>query len=59
MKEGPTGLVFTTTKAHIHRENETRVRSVTSDDSRQQTAQVFRALADEDVAPQLKEWTDL
>jgi hypothetical protein len=47
-KPGPTGLIFTTTKAHIHRENETRVLSVTSDDSRAQTARVFQALASDD-----------
>jgi hypothetical protein len=45
VKEGPTGLIFTTTKARVHRENETRVLSVTSDDSKQQTARVFEAIA--------------
>ena len=31
VKEGPTGLIFTTTKYRIHGENETRVLSVTSE----------------------------
>jgi hypothetical protein len=59
VKEGPTGLVFTTTKAQVHRENETRVLSVTSDDSRAQTARVFRALADENNGAQVQPWLDL
>jgi hypothetical protein len=63
-KEGPTGLIFTTTKARIHRENETRVLSLASDDSPRQTKRVLLALAQEavpvDFAPwhQLQEWLE-
>ena len=44
-KEGPTGLIFTTTKARVHNENESRILSLTSDDSREQTRNVLEALA--------------
>ena len=59
-KEGPTGLIFTTTKARVHGENETRVLSVTSDDSRAQTGRVLHALAADDGGePDLTEWREL
>jgi hypothetical protein len=45
VKEGPTGLIVTTTKVHLHHENETRLVSITVTDSPQQTAAVLRALA--------------
>ena len=51
-KEGPTGLVFTTTRARIHGENETRVLSVTVDDTKDQTARVFRAWRPTTAPPQ-------
>jgi hypothetical protein len=44
-KEGPTGLIVTTTKAQLHPENETRLLSLTTNDSREQTKNIFRALA--------------
>jgi hypothetical protein len=47
VKEGPTNLIFTTTKTRVHAENETRVLSLTTDDSREQTARVLLELADE------------
>lgn len=57
VKEGPTGLIFTTTRDRIHDENETRVLSLTSDDSREQTKRVFRGLANAtDTGPDLGEW---
>jgi hypothetical protein len=60
VKEGPTGLIFTTTRARIHGENETRVLSVTSDDSRAQTARVFQALAATNGAgADLRPWREL
>ena len=59
VKQGPTGLIFTTTKAHIHRENETRVLSVTSDDSRAQTARVLIALAADAAPADRSEWIEL
>lgn len=57
-KEGPTNLVVTTTKTHLHAENETRLLSLNTDDSRAQTARVLRSLgADESSgAADLTEW---
>lgn len=60
VKEGPTNLIFTTTKTRVHAENETRILSLATDDSREQTARVLSELADEsnggrDLAP----WHDL
>lgn len=64
-KEGPTGLIFTTTKAQIHRDNETRVISATSDDSTEQTARILVSMAagisesvDLTVWLQLQEWLE-
>jgi hypothetical protein len=60
IKEGPTNLVVTTTKAEIHAENETRALSITTDDSRDQTARVLAALADEtEHGVDLDEWIQL
>jgi hypothetical protein len=59
-KEGPTGLIFTTTRPHIHAENETRVLSVTVDDSPAQTKRVLEGIADEtERHVDLKQWTSL
>jgi hypothetical protein len=44
-REGPTGLIVTTTSLRLHPENETRMLSLTVSDTRDQTAAVFRALA--------------
>jgi len=57
-KEGPTGLLLTTTADSIHPENETRCLSVTVTDTPEQTRAVFRALAGEDErhAPEPLEW---
>ena len=44
-REGPTGAIITTTKVALHPENETRLISVTVDDSSDQTAAVMRAAA--------------
>ena len=46
-REGPTGLIMTTTSLRLHPENETRMLSLTITDTRDQTAAVFRALAQE------------
>jgi len=46
-REGPTGLIVTTTQLHLHPENETRLLSVTVNDSREQTKAILKALADE------------
>jgi energy-coupling factor transporter ATP-binding protein EcfA2 len=47
VKEGPTNLVLTTTQVYLHGENETRMLSITTNDSREQTSRVLAALADE------------
>jgi MarR family len=44
-REGPTGLIVTTTSVRLHPENETRMLSLNVSDTREQTAAVFRALA--------------
>lgn len=59
-KKGPTNLVFTTTKTRVHAENETRILSLATDDSREQTARVLLELADEsDGGRDLEQWRDL
>lgn len=44
-REGPTGLLVTTTKTGLHPENETRLLSLTVTDTQEQTKAVLRALA--------------
>jgi Domain of unknown function (DUF3854) len=44
-REGPTGLIVTTTAVSLHAENETRLISIPVDDSAEQTARVMRAIA--------------
>jgi hypothetical protein len=46
-RDGPTGLIVTTTNLRLHPENETRMLSLTITESQDQTAAVFRALAQE------------
>lgn len=61
-REGPTGLLVTTTKASLHPENETRLLSLTVTDTPDQTRHVFRAIADEsdrDNETELEEWRAL
>ncbi len=57
-REGPTGLLVTTTAVKLHPENETRLISLTVTDTHQQTRDVMAALANEaDVeAPDLVSW---
>jgi MarR family len=45
-REGPTGLLVTTTALRLHPENETRMLSLTVTDTMEQTAHVLQALAD-------------
>ncbi|SPM43341.1 Mycobacterium numidiamassiliense ORFan [Mycobacterium numidiamassiliense] len=60
VKQGPTNLIFTTTKTHVHAENETRILSLATDDSREQTKRVLRELADESNGARDPEpWRDL
>src|SRR5215211_6024731 len=47
-REGPTGLIVTTTRDGLHPENETRLISLTLADGQDQTKAILAALADED-----------
>jgi hypothetical protein len=47
-REGPTGLIVTTTAVRLHPENETRLLSVTITDTPEQTRAVLFALAEEE-----------
>ena len=47
-REGPTGLIVTTTKVRLHPENETRLLSMTVKDTAEQTRAVLRSIAQED-----------
>jgi hypothetical protein len=44
-KEGPTGLITTTTSIHLHPENETRMLSITLLDTQDQTRRIIESLA--------------
>jgi len=46
-KEGPTGLIVTTTKVKLHPENETRLFSILVKDTQEQTKAVLIALAED------------
>ena len=61
-REGPTGLLITTTAIRLHPENETRILSVTTDDTSAQTARVLAATAlggESDDAPDMVQWQSL
>lgn len=58
-REGPTGLIVTTTAVSLHPENETRLLSVTVTDTAEQTRSVLRALAKGHAEPDLSRWIDL
>jgi hypothetical protein len=60
-REGPTGLIVTTTLPRLHPENETRLLSLTVTDTQDQTRSVLAALAEERAAegPNLEEWRAL
>jgi hypothetical protein len=66
-KEGPTGLITTTTEITLHPENETRCLSLEIDDSEEQTKRILKDLAeqaatgrtycgDEDIKNMAKPW---
>jgi hypothetical protein len=60
VKEGPTNLIFTTTKTKVHPENETRILTLQSDDSTEQTRRVLAEIANESNGDgDLSEWRDL
>ncbi len=48
-REGPTGLIVTTTRLRLHPENETRLFSLSVTDTAEQTRGVLRALASENT----------
>lgn len=60
-REGPTGLIVTTTAVKLHPENETRMLSLTVTDTHQQTRDIMAALAEEAGAqlPSFEEWIAL
>lgn len=60
-REGPTGLIVTTTAVRLHPENETRMLSLTVTDTHQQTRDIMAALANEAgyEAPSLDSWHSL
>lgn len=60
-REGPTGVILTTTAVNLHPENETRMLSIPVTDTQEQTRQVLRALtAEDDVdGPDLFRWWQL
>jgi hypothetical protein len=49
-REGPTGLIVTTTAVKLHPENETRLLSLAVTDTQQQTRDIMAALAEEAAA---------
>jgi hypothetical protein len=55
-KEGPTGLITTTTLPSWHEENETRYFSVPVDDSHEQTIRVMNATASERETVDMDRW---
>ena len=56
-REGPTGLIVTTTAVKLHPENETRLLSLMVNDTKEQTQDVLAALAEEDgEAPDFGRW---
>ena len=57
-REGPTGLIVTTTAVKLHPENETRLLSLTVTDTQEQTRAVMAALAEEvdEAGPALATW---
>jgi hypothetical protein len=57
-REGPTGLILTTTDLRLHPENETRMLSLTITDTKEQTGAVLRQLAAQDDGDQgdLSRW---
>jgi hypothetical protein len=57
-REGPTGLIVTTTAVKLHPENETRLLSLPVTDTQEQTHDILVALAKEagEVSPNLEEW---
>jgi DNA-binding MarR family transcriptional regulator len=60
-REGPTGLITTTTRISLHPENETRMLSLNITDTQNQTRSVFLALAESESreVPDFAKWLSL
>ena len=59
-REGPTGLIVSTTSVSLHPENETRLLSLTATDTPDQTRKVLVRLAADDLdEPDFARWHDL
>jgi hypothetical protein len=59
-REGPTGLIVSTTSVALHPENETRLLSLAATDTAEQTKLVLSRLASDDLSePDLARWHDL
>jgi hypothetical protein len=59
-REGPTGLIVTTTSVALHPENETRLLSLAATDTAEQTKLVLARLATDDLKePDFARWHDL
>jgi hypothetical protein len=58
-REGPTGLIVTTTSVRLHPENETRLLSLTVSDTQEQTKAIFKASAIPPVEVEVTEWKAL
>ena len=59
-REGPTGLIVSTTSVALHPENETRLLSLSATDTPDQTKLVLSRLADDDLRePDFARWHDL
>lgn len=57
VKEGPTNIILTTTATELHVENETRLLSLPTDDSQEQTRAVMKRLAEGPAPnPDFTEW---
>ena len=60
-REGPTGLLVTTTRVSLHPENETRLISLPVTDTPEQTSRILLALASSEskIGPDLEQWQAL
>jgi hypothetical protein len=59
-REGPTGLIVTTTSISLHPENETRILSIPITDTKEQTRNIILSIADmQDFSIDLSEWCTL
>ena len=58
VREGPTGLLVTTTATNLHAENETRLLSITVKDTKEQTAAILVRMAEDEPAesPDVTPW---